>query len=117
MSIQQEQERYEVSTWLRMLDFQQQENVYMKTRIAEVVKANVSKEVLDRLEHFQNMLLNKDAVIALVRRDILRLSPEAHDGSAKVSQESLRRDMYKMEQEFNTLRNGFNEYMQMMASS
>lgn len=117
MSIQQEQERYEISTWLRLLDFQQQENVYMKTRIAEVVKGNINKEILDQLEHFQNMFLNKDAVIALLRRDILRLSPQANNGSAKVSQESLRRDMYKMEQEFNTLRNDFNEYMQMVSNS
>jgi hypothetical protein len=116
LDINQEQGRYEISTWLRMLDYQQQENVYMKTRIAEMVKHSVSRETLERLEHYQNLFLNKDTVIALLRRDIMQLA-DPQKGKPDVSLAQLRRDAQRMEQEFGALRAEFNSYVCTVVSS
>ena len=117
MNLQLEQTRYEITTWLRALEYQQQENVYMKTHIAEVVKNNVTKYALCQLEHYQNLFLDKDAVIALLRCDILHLLNQLKVDDVQIRVNSLRIDIQKMEQDFNLLRIGFNEYMQMMVSS
>lgn len=112
----QEQTKYEISTWLRMLDYHQQENIHMKTRIAEVIKRNVTKDVLDRLENFQNLFLNKDTVITFLRNDIQKINNEYAEGDIYVDHiSSLRKDMQKMELEFNLLRRTFNEYMQALS--
>jgi len=114
MTIENEQVRYEVNAWLRMLDFQQQESAYMKTRIAEVAKEKSESEVLKMLEYYQNMFVNKEAVIALLRRDILSISEKRNDRTRNAL-EALHLDMHRMEQEFSSLRDSFNDYVHSVA--
>lgn len=110
MDLKLENTRYEILSWLRMLDYQQQEIIDMKTRIAEVIKGNVGQKILDQLEEFQNTFLTKDTVIAFFRRDILRLNDEMKiTAQIPDSVYVIREDIPKMEQEFNNLKKSFNE--------
>jgi hypothetical protein len=110
-----EQTRQEISAWLRTLDTQLQENIVMKTRIADVIKSNISKADLDALEHYQNLFLNKDAVIAFLRRDIQQLSEQLNaDTIPSAYVAAIRSDMSKMEHEFNTLKTSFYTYLSLL---
>ena len=118
LNINQEEERYEIGTWLRMLDYHQQENVYVKTRIAEIVKGTVTRETLERLEYYQSLFLNKDAVIVLLRREIAQLSDTIKNKeTVEAALSLLRKDIQRMDQEFSTLRAEFNNYIRTAISS
>lgn len=110
MNLKLENTRYEILSWLRMLDYQQQEIIDMKTRIAEVIKGDVGRKILDRLEEFQNIFLTKETVIAFFKRDIQRLNDEMKTTSSIPSAFGMiRDDIPKMEQEFNALKKAFND--------
>lgn len=90
----------------------------MKTRIAEIIRHSVAKDTLERLEHYQNLFLNKDAVIVLLRRDIMQLMDNQQKGSLSDNAlAQLRRDAQRMEQEFGMLRAEFNGYVRAVISS
>lgn len=106
--------------WLRSLDFIQQENIHLKNSLADILKIELSDGMLEDAEYFQNQFLNKDTVIALLRRDIAIQSQEIekelhakHDIEKKSlkHQDKLRSDMEKMEKEFSKLKFQFNNYL------
>jgi hypothetical protein len=111
--LHQQQER---QTWLRTLDYIQQETIYLKNQLAEVIKNDIPKSLLEKAEYFQNEFLNKDAVIALLRYDIAKQNkaadtdPENENKTAK-KQDKLRSDMEMMEKEFSRLKFDFNSYL------
>ena len=114
-----EQLKHEKITWLRSLDFLQVENIMLKNRLAEILRLNVSNEILDKLEHYQNIFLSKDAVISILRHDIkehkkgLQNSLAINDKNDPLfqRQQLLRSDMEKMEKEFSRLKAEFNNYL------
>ena len=109
----------ERETWLRTLDYIQQENVFLKNHLADIIKNDIKPEMLEQVEYFQNQFINKDAVIALLRYDIAnqnRLSEHGieHNGDfvkLQARQGKLRGDMEKMEREFSRLKFQFNTYI------
>jgi len=109
----------ERETWLRTLDYIQQENVFLKNHLADIIKNDIKPEMLEQVEYFQNQFINKDAVIALLRYDIAnqnRLSENGveHNGDfvkLQARQGKLRGDMEKMEREFSRLKFQFNTYI------
>lgn len=104
-----EQYNFETNAWLRTLDYLQQENIHMKTRLAAIVKANLSPEMLEKIEYFQNAFLNKDTVIAFLRRDINKLKSSAvSNGAMDKLFVELGADVKKMELEFSNLKSDFN---------
>lgn len=101
----------EISDWLHLLEYLQQEIVYMKTQLAEIAKANVTKDVLAQLEHYQNMFLTKDTVIAFFRKDVLLLRQRINADSNNVPEIGpLRKDIDKLAMEFSSLRNNYKQY-------
>ncbi|HTN47631.1 MAG TPA: hypothetical protein VL098_14875 [Flavipsychrobacter sp.] len=113
MNLKLENTRYEIASWLRMLDYQQQEIIDMKTRIADVIKGKVGQQILEELEEFQNIFLAKDTVIAFFKRDIVRLNEELQRGSIlPMTLHIIREDIPKMEQEFNILKRAFNDFIE-----
>ena len=114
-----EQFRHENETWIRTLDYMQQENIYLKNRLAAIVKNDFDKRLLEQVEYFQNSFLNKDAIIALLRHDIAKQdqvidtewASEGLDKKWLSKQEKLRVDMDKMEKEFGRLKYEFNSYL------
>lgn len=103
---------YEIKGWIRTLDYLQQENIHMKNQIADILSLNAAPNVLDRIEQYNNLFLNKDTVIAFLRRDIKKLqenniSPEEFHKKRV----TLRYDMEKMEKEFGNLKYNFTNYI------
>lgn len=101
---------HEINSWLRMLDYMQQEIIFMKNQLAEVVKTDITKEVLTGLEHYQNVFLTKDTVIAFFRKDIQQLKQQLNGISNNpVNTQTLRIDLRKMEHEFYSLKASYND--------
>lgn len=113
--------KHENETWLRTLDYFQQENIYLKNRIAQIAKTNINNSFLFDLENFQNRFVDKDAVIAILRYDIAiqndliedinNANDEVMNHKIILNQNKLRDDMQQMEKEFNRLKFDFNNYL------
>lgn len=109
---------HEVDTWLRTLDYLQQENIYLKNRVADLLKYEMNNGILEKVEFFHNKFIDKDAVLSLLRHDIAQLADNIErangNGMSKqmlLKEEHLRRDMEKMEVEFGKLKSDFNQYV------
>jgi hypothetical protein len=105
---------HELETWLRTLNYMQQENVYLKNRLADLIKNGMEDTLLEQVEYFQNQFLNKDAIILLLRQDIAHESKL--DGTLTESKnvkkhDKLSKDMEMMEKEFSRLKFDFNNYL------
>ncbi|MBS1773176.1 MAG: hypothetical protein JST82_09955 [Bacteroidetes bacterium] len=103
INTKQQDERY---TWLRMLDIIQLENIELKNQLAELVRNGIGSKTLEKAEYYQNEFLNKDTVVALLRRDVIRYSDADNSQQGK-----LRRDMDLMQKEFSRLKTEFNNYL------
>jgi hypothetical protein len=64
------QYRYESETWKRYLQFIQQENNFLKTRLSQVLQQDTDIEFLERAEIFQNKFLSEDETVHLLRQDV-----------------------------------------------
>lgn len=98
--------------WLQTLEQMLQDNIYMKNRLAEIIKEDITASSLEKAEFFHNELLHKDAVIALLRYDIIKQNKIAttleNENAVSRKHEKLRSDMQMMEAEFSRLLNDFN---------
>ncbi len=109
----------ERETWLRTLDYMQQENIYFKTNLAYIIKNGVDASMLEQAEHFQSIFINKDTMIALLRNDISLLANNQEQGKATkenidrraAEQDEIRSGIATIEQEFSKLKILFAEYM------
>ena len=61
---------YEFATWKRSLEFMQEENIYMKYMLSEILRDNFDKALLAETEDFHNCLLREDDSIGLLRTEI-----------------------------------------------
>jgi hypothetical protein len=119
MILKVQQFKHESESWKRMLEFMQQENVHLKTRLAEVLKKDVKDDFLEKAEYFQTGFLHLDERISFLRRDIAELnriflSELFHDGYLKElaqKQNRLRKDVESEEKNFNKLKGDFNNYL------
>ncbi|HRO41589.1 MAG TPA: hypothetical protein PL009_02050 [Flavipsychrobacter sp.] len=108
----------ELKSWLRKLDLLQQENVLLKTRVAEILQNDVDRPTVDKLENYLFGFIQKDAILALLRRDVANemksagfyQKGEAHDVIEK-KQGGLRKDIAQMEFEFYKLKMDFSNYL------
>jgi len=113
--------KHENDTWLRTLDYFQQENIYLKNRIAQIAKTNINSIFLNALEAYQTRFVDKDAVISILRYDIMLQNDLIEDNKSGETpalnnriiqnQNKLREDMVRMEREFNRLKFDFNNYL------
>lgn len=105
---------HELDTWQRTLNYIQQENIYLKNRLAEIIKNGMDDTLLDQVEYFQSQFLNKDAVITLLRQDIVAergLNGDLSNNKNLRKHDKLRQDMGMMESEFSRLKFDFNSYL------
>lgn len=77
----------------------QQENVRLKTLIADVIRKDDNRRKLEQAEAILNSILNKDAVIALLRRDIAQYIRGIEPTKADQVQSKLSEDIGKMQGE------------------
>jgi hypothetical protein len=109
---------HEVDTWLRTLAYLQQENIYLKNRVADLLRYDINDAFLEDMEYFHTKFIDKDAVLSLMRHDVSELADKLdkrngpHGPKALLlKEEQLRRDMEKMEAEFSRLKTDFNKYV------
>jgi hypothetical protein len=110
---------HEHETWKRLLEFTQSENVFLKNRLAQITKENVSRDLLDEIEYFHNKLLMEDNTIAMLRHDVAEqenwLKREIFEDGAIIKevrkrQKRLRKEIEIAEQEFNKIKFEFNNF-------
>ncbi len=110
---------FEFETWRRLLENIQNENVYLKNRLAQIIKEEATNELLDDIEHYHNILLIEDSNIALLRNDVASqenwLRREVFEENATIkeimkSHKKLRKEMELFEQKFNKLKFEFNTF-------
>lgn len=116
-----EQFHQENSTWLRTLDFMEQEHAFMKQRLSKVVESFGDPDLLEWAENCQNQLIMKDEAIHLLKKDIAtqekRLANEYLFHSAQLKndiisvQQQLRGQMEYMENDFFMMKKKFNQYL------
>ena len=111
-----EQFLHEIMTWMRQIDFFNQENSHLKTRLSEVV----DKRIISNAERFQNQFIVNDECINDMARDIrlheknlqlIRTQKKAPDSKACKMQEKLRNEMVYLEKQFLKLKNEYNQYL------
>lgn len=110
---------HENETWKRLLEFLQAENVYLKTRLAQITKDDYSNGLLEQIEHYHNILISEDNTIGMLRHDVadqdkgLRKSDTENSDFLKElgkRQKKLRKEIEIAEQKFNKLKFEFNNF-------
>jgi len=110
----------ESATWKRFLSFLMEENVYLKNRIAEVLKANCDARLLANLETFQTSFICTDSLVALLRNDVMEFekrwladgtSVELVNKNIAGSLKRLRENINAAERTFNQRQSSFNDYL------
>ncbi|MBX9783580.1 MAG: hypothetical protein K2X48_09835 [Chitinophagaceae bacterium] len=114
------QYKHESDSWKRYLQFIQQENNYLKTRLSQALQHDTDAEFLDRAEYFQNKFLNEDETVHLLRQDVHEmetlLEDKLYEGNSIIKElqkkfKKLSRDMDTVERQFNKLKTDFNEFL------
>lgn len=113
---------YERKTWLRLLDYLQEENIDYKNRIADILKDDTGNNLLDLIESFLSKFIMEDFAIAILRHDVNasnkllieeKYNTDDKNTSAdiKETQNKLRNEMQIIENRFNKLKFEFNKYL------
>lgn len=67
--------QFEIHSWIRLIEFLNQENMHLKNRLSEVIDQIKDRENLALAEHFQNLFIIKDDVYDHILHD---LKKQAH---------------------------------------
>jgi seryl-tRNA synthetase len=111
----------EQSSWLRGIEFYQDEITIMRKRLSEVSDANTARELKKRVEQFQNQFeVHEEQLKKLkhaVNNHAIRISNdfENHHGQFEretiVEHDTLRDDYVNTEKLFNEMRHDFNRFL------
>ena len=113
--------QFEIHSWIRLVEFLNQENTYFKTRLSEVIDQIKDKESLALAEHFQNLFIIKDDVYDHVIHDLkkqahkwkdinLASSKETMDELVK-TQKNLREQLGFIERDHGLITKDYNTYL------
>lgn len=114
------QYRHESETWKRYLQFIQQENNFLKTRLSQVLQNDTDIDFLERAEIFQNKFLSEDETVHLLRQDVHDMEDmltvnynETETVPAELVKKfkKLSRDMETVERQFHKLKTDFNAFV------
>ena len=112
--------RHESDTWKRYLQFIQQENNHLKTRLSQVLQHDTDEQFLERAEYFQSKFIAEDDTVNMLRQDIHELdnmlSKEIPEDANTVKElqkrlKKMHKDMEIVERQFNKLKSDFNLYL------
>ena len=117
---QQIQLQYESDTMKRLLGFMMDENIHLKNRLSEVLKAEFNKNLLDEVELFLSRFIKEDEVIGLLRNDLSELDKLLMKNAFE--KELIKKEVYKRiknlannvliaERQFSKLKLEFNNYL------
>ena len=114
------QYRHENDSWKRYLQFIQQENNFLKTRLSQVLQHDTDLDFLERAEFFQSKFLAEDETVHLLRQDVheiehllLKDMSDDNNGMNNLRKKfwKLSRDMETVERQFNKLKSDFNTFL------
>lgn len=102
---------FEFETWKIILENIQNENLFFKNRLAQIIKDESSDELLNDVEEYHNLLLSEDTHISLLRNDVFtqesRLSAE-QDVEEQVIEE-MSKEQKKLRKEIEIFELNFNK--------
>ena len=112
--------QHETSTWKRMLDFMQEENIHLKNRLSDVLKESFNKKMLDDVEIFQNNFIKADELIILLKNELVGIEkslltkffvPEEMNRAIEIPIKKMRINIDTAEKHFTKMNNDFNNYL------
>lgn len=110
-----EQFLQECAGWIRLLDFFQQENIYLKNRLSLVVDYKSETDFLPLAEQFQNQFILKDEFITEITQDVkkqqIMLTGLTAEEKLIKTQQKLRNEIEFLEKDFSTIKNQFNKFI------
>jgi hypothetical protein len=113
--------QFEIHSWIRLMEFLNQENTFLKNRLPEVIDQIKNKEKLALAEHFQNQFIIKDDIYDHIIHDLkkqahkwteikLISSKEISDDLAK-TQKNLRDQIEFIERDHAVITKDYNTYL------
>ena len=119
-NLKRKQFQHETSTWKRMLDFMQEENIHLKNRLSDVLKESFNKKMLDDVEIFQNNFIKADELIILLKNELAGIEkslltkffvPEEMNRAIEIPIKKMRINIDTAEKHFTKMNNDFNNYL------
>ena len=109
------------STWLKELDFYNEELSLLEKRLLEIADKNNGKEVMAEVEHFQNQFIVQRNNMDVLQHNInehnnkVAEDAKAHAGKMEVNKEhdhkELKTQIEMFEKVFNELRHEYNRFL------
>jgi hypothetical protein len=112
--------RYELGSFRRLMNFMEDENIYLKNRLSEVLKEEKESDLLEELELFQSRFIRYDVIISIARNDIAEFESVPEQGAAEKSEvkeshilklKKMRAEFLILSTEFSNLKSGFNAFL------
>jgi len=107
----------ENSSWLRSLDFMEQENDFLKNNMSRILDSFSEKELVNWADEYQGIILQREAAMNLLRQDIFKqealIASVRYNHSSKTNnqivsaQKEIRTKIEYMEKEFQLLKTSF----------
>ncbi|MFM1961880.1 MAG: hypothetical protein RLZZ172_725 [Bacteroidota bacterium] len=110
---------YEITAWIRLIEFFNQENIHMKNRLSVVIEGIYNKEHVAMAEHFQNQFIVKDDVYDHMLHDLNKQVTKWQQNTIcppilndlKKSHANLCRQIESLEKEQAVTRKDYNTYL------
>ena len=110
---------YELSAWIRLIEFLTQENTHMKNRLSVVIEGIQNREQLALAEHFQNQLIVQDDVYDHMLHELNKQVVKWQQpticpailNELKKNYLNLSRQIESLEREQLTIRKDYNTYL------
>lgn len=113
--------QFEISSWIRYVEFLNQENTHLKNRLSEVIDQIKDRENLALAEHFQNQFIIKDDVYDHILHDLKKqahkwkniqsISSTAIQEELNKTQKNLREQIEFIERDYAVLFKDYNTYL------
>ncbi|MFO0414175.1 MAG: hypothetical protein ACK50E_00865 [Bacteroidota bacterium] len=107
----------ENSSWLRSLDYMEQENDFLKNNLSRILDSFSEKELVNWADEYQGIILQREAAMNLLRQDIFKqealIASVRYNYSSKtknqivLAQKEIRTKIEYMEKEFQLLKTSF----------
>ena len=107
----------ENSSWLRSLDYMEQENDFLKNNMSRILESFSEKELVNWADEYQGIILQREAAMNLLRQDIFKqealIASVRYNHSSKTNnqivsaQKEIRTKIEYMEKEFQLLKTSF----------
>ena len=110
---------YEITAWIRLIEFLNQENTHMKNRLSVVIEGIYNREHVAMAEHFQNQFIVKDDVYEHMLHDLNKQAAKWQQNTVcpallkelKKSHINLCHQIESLEKEQAVIRKDFNTYL------